>query len=236
MDVSYHGTQPYQACCLVRTVVEGVPVVFEDAHVIIVNKPPGLLSQPGRLIADSVSTRVIDACKDASGPMLVHRLDMDTSGLMMLAKNRDAHRVLSLQFEKREIGKRYRAVVQRPIIGLGGRIHAPLRLDLDNRPTQIICYQHGKKATTVWHADPLGGPNSVVLYPLTGRSHQLRVHMADPAGLGIPIKGDRLYGGATHESTVDRMYLHADLLAFNHPGTGMRTRVQCPAPFMSQLE
>lgn len=218
---------------MVTTRITGVPVVFEDESLIIVNKPAGLLSQPGKQIKDSVSVRVADAIKSASEPMLVHRLDMDTSGLLMLAKTRDTHRTLQQQFEKREIGKRYRAVLDSAPEGLGGRIHAPLRLDIDNRPTQIVCYEHGKKATTVWHRDPEGGANRVVLYPLTGRSHQLRVHLADPAGLGIPIRGDRLYGNASHVLPTDRMMLHADFLSFNHPLTGIRCSVECPAPFVS---
>lgn len=215
------------------TYVPGVPVVFEDDSLIIVNKPAGLLSQPGKHIKDSVSVRVAEAIDSETEPVLVHRLDMDTSGLLMLAKNRDAHRSLQQQFEKREISKRYRAELIAAPDGLGGRIHLPLRLDIDNRPTQIVCHEHGKKATTVWHRDSNAGVNSIVLYPLTGRSHQLRVHMADPAGLGIPIKGDRLYGKAPHDLPTDRMMLHADFLSFNHPSTGMRRSVVCSAPFVS---
>lgn len=219
-----------------NTRIPGVPVVFEDDSLIIVNKPAGLLSQPGKHINDSVSVRVAEAINSELEPVLVHRLDMDTSGLLMLAKNRDAHRTLQQQFEKREIGKRYRAVLTGVPEGVGGRIHVPIRLDIDNRPTQIVCYEHGKKATTVWHRDPGAGANSLVLYPLTGRSHQLRVHLADPAGLGIPIKGDRLYGKASHDRSTDRMMLHADFLSFNHPSTGIRCSVECPAPFVSPVK
>lgn len=215
-----------------NTCIPGVPVVFEDDSLIIVNKPAGLLSQPGKHIRDSVSVRVAEAIDSETEPVLVHRLDMDTSGLLMLAKNRDTHRLLQQQFEKREIGKRYRAELIAAPDGLGGRIHVPLRLDIDNRPTQIVCYEHGKKATTVWHRDTGAGINSIVLYPLTGRSHQLRVHLADPAGLGIPIKGDKLYGKVSHDQPTDRMMLHADLLSFNHPLTGKRCSVVCPAPFV----
>lgn len=208
-------------------------MVFEDDSVIIVNKPPGLLSQPGKYLNDSVSVRVAEAINSEAEPVLVHRLDMDTSGLLMLAKNKVAHRTLQQQFEKRVIGKRYRAVLTEAPVGLGGRIDLPIRLDIDNRPTQIVCYEHGKKSTTVWHRDPAKGANSIVLYPITGRSHQLRVHLADPAGLGVPIRGDRLYGKASHDRSSDRMMLHADFLSFNHPITGIRCSVECPAQFAS---
>jgi len=209
-----------------------VPIVFEDEVLIIVNKPAGLLSQPGKTISDSVASRIEFAYQGICTPILVHRLDMDTSGLLMLAKDRSTHRNLQQQFEHRKIGKRYRAVLEKPVEGLGGRIHLPLRLDVDNRPSQIVCYQQGKASTTVWHNDPETPGNSVVLYPLTGRSHQLRVHLADPDGLGIPIKGDRLYGEASHSAAGRRMLLHADFLAFDHPASGVRVAIHCPAPFL----
>lgn len=211
-----------------------VPIVYEDVSVIIVNKPAGLLSQPGKTVADSVVSRIALAYQGICTPTLVHRLDMDTSGLLILAKDRSTHRVLQQQFEHRKIGKRYRAVLSSTIEGLGGRIHLPLRLDIDNRPSQIVCYQFGKSSTTVWHKDPAAPNNGVVLYPLTGRSHQLRVHLADPGGLGVPIKGDRLYGGASHAEPDSRMLLHADFIAFDHPVTGKRVSIHSPAPFLEE--
>jgi len=147
--------------------------------------------------------------------------------LMLLAKNRATHRILQQQFEKRQVGKRYRARLERQPEGLGGRINVPLRLDIDNRPHQIVCFEHGKGAITAWHKASQA-TNDVVLYPLTGRSHQLRVHLADPAGLGIPIRGDRLYGSS---DTGERLMLHADFLSFYHPEDGSRVRYSCPAPF-----
>jgi tRNA pseudouridine32 synthase/23S rRNA pseudouridine746 synthase len=191
-----------------------------------------LLSQPGKLISDSVVSRIEFAYKGVCDPTLVHRLDMDTSGLLILAKDRSSHRNLQQQFEHRKIGKRYRAVLENSVEGLGGRIHLPLRLDIDNRPSQIVCYQFGKPSTTVWHKDPAALGNSLVLYPLTGRSHQLRVHLADPDGLGVSIKGDRLYGDASHVEPESRMLLHADFIAFDHPVTGERLSIHCPAPFL----
>lgn len=210
--------------------INDVPVIHEDATFIVVNKPSGMLSQPGKHIQDSVETRVRHALSLPSEPILVHRLDMDTSGLMLLARNRASHRILQQQFEKRQVGKRYRAVLEQKPEGLGGRINLPIRLDVDNRPTQIVCYKHGKSAITAWHQDA-DVVNGVVLYPLTGRSHQLRVHLADPAGLGIPIRGDRLYGTSGSLDADERLMLHADYLAFYHPKDGSRVKYSCPSPF-----
>jgi len=204
-------------------------VVFEDDTLIVVNKPSGLLSQPGRLISDSVLTRVLENRSQIRGPALVHRLDMDTSGLLLLAKSRSAHRHLQQQFEHRRIAKRYRAVLERPVSSLGGLIQLPLRLDIDNRPVQIVCYEHGKSATTLWHRHAGGSTGEIVLYPLTGRTHQLRVHLAHPLGLSNPVCGDRLYGSS--DSGEDRMLLHAELLKFEHPVTLSDQIVHVPTPF-----
>lgn len=214
--------------------IPGLPVVFEDDTLLVVDKPSGMLSQPGKQIRDSVLTRVLQARPSCTGPVLVHRLDMDTSGLLLLGKTRDAHRQLQQQFERRRIGKRYLArLVARPG-AIGGRIHLPLRVDLDDRPRQRICFEHGKWATTLWHVCERLGPHHVWLYPQTGRTHQLRVHMAHPDGLGLPVLGDRLY--ETHFQTgadrqhraqgtgqgASRLMLHAQWLAFDHPSNGQR--------------
>ena len=232
--------------------IPGLPVVFEDESLIVVDKPSGMLSQPGRMVSDSVLSRVLQARPQATGSVLVHRLDMDTSGLLLLAKNRNAHRVLQQQFEQRHIGKRYLARLCAEPSAQGGRIHLPLRVDIDDRPRQIVCKTHGKQATTVWHRCSRRSPGHVWLYPLTGRTHQLRVHMAHPQGLGMAISGDRLYEG--HYSSgrcVDQsspraacspvsaqdapetggLMLHAQLLAFDHPVTGIRKSFQSLPPF-----
>ena len=206
--------------------IPGLTVVFEDDTLLIVDKPSGLLSQPGRTEPDSVLTRAQKARPEASGPMLVHRLDMDTSGLLILAKTRSAHRTLQQQFEHRQVSKRYRAILSREPQGMGGRIHLPLRLDIDNRPRQIVCASHGKPSTTIWRRDTVNNSRGVLLYPLTGRTHQLRVHMAHVQGLGIPIEGDRLYGKQS-----PRLLLHSDYLAFDHPNSGVRQFITSPAPF-----
>lgn len=221
-------TQPLE--CF--TSVPGIPVVFEDDQIIVVDKPAGMLSQPGRTEPDSVVGRVRDACVDATGPMLVHRLDMDTSGLLILAKNRLAHRQLQQQFEHRQIGKRYRARLSAAPTVHAGTILLPLRLDINNRPRQIVCHEHGKPSKTLWRKSQTGSPRAIVLFPVTSRTHQLRVHLADPQGLGIAIEGDRLYGNVQHHDDGDRMMLHAEVLAFDHPQSGVRHTLTSPAPFI----
>lgn len=204
---------------------------FEDEHLLVVDKPTGVLSQPGKTMDGSMATQVLDAYPQATGPMLVHRLDMDTSGLMLFAKSRDVHRQLQQQFEHRKINKRYCAVLTKEPLGLGGHMQLPLRLDIDNRPVQIVCFQHGKSASTLWRVErekqmarTIG--RRVVFTPITGRTHQLRVHAAHRFGLNAPIVGDRLYG----EPAV-RLMLHADRLGFNHPVTNECIKIRSDAPF-----
>jgi len=209
--------------------IESLRIVHEDDRIIVVDKPSGMLSQPGRTVEDSVVTRVRSARPEASGPLMMHRLDMDTSGLLVLAKDADAHRQLGLQFERREIGKRYRARLERAAPASGGRIDLPMRLDIENRPRQIVCLDAGRRSVTLWRRVPGGDPRDIVLMPLTGRTHQLRVHAADPRGLGVPIAGDRLYGPAP--LPPGRLLLHAERLAFRHPGTGARQICHAVAPF-----
>lgn len=208
--------------------IPGLPIAYEDDWLIVVDKPSGMLSQPGRTVMDSVLTRVLQSRPSAEGPVLVHRLDMDTSGLLLLALKRSAHRHLQQQFEHRRIGKAYVARLERLPDALGGRIHLPLRLDIDDRPRQRVCHQHGKASTTLWHQRHHADPRELCLYPLTGRTHQLRVHLAHPEGLGIPIAGDRLYGSEAHPA--GRLMLHARFLAFDHPDSGIRHNLQSPLP------
>lgn len=207
---------------------------------LVVDKPSGMLSQPGKTEDGSVLTRVQDSGRRLHGPIIVHRLDMDTSGLLVLAKTRDVHRALGQQFEKRQVRKRYRARLEQPVAALGGRISLPIRLDIDNRPRQIVCHNHGKPSTTLWHRAEKDDACVIALYPLTGRTHQLRVHAAASQGLGIAISGDRLYGApnagvenlsGTSFVTNKRMLLHADFLEFRHPHRHQRQSVSSPAPF-----
>ncbi|MFK7994474.1 MAG: RluA family pseudouridine synthase [Granulosicoccus sp.] len=220
--------------------IKDLPVLYEDACLLVVNKPGGMLSQPGKTQDGSVLTRVLESDRELHGPVLVHRLDMDTSGLLLMAKKRGIHRALQQQFEKRQIRKRYRARLEHPVQALGGRIHLPVRLDVDNRPMQIVCRTHGKKSTTLWHRADISDARVVAFYPLTGRTHQLRVHACSPQGLGIAIAGDRLYGSAkscTKNSSAvnpvleNKLMLHADFLEFYHPETQHIQSVTCPAPF-----
>ena len=205
-------------------------IIFEDEVLLVINKPCGLLSIPGKETEDSVFTRIKKRYPKATGPLLVHRLDLDTSGLLLIAKNSDVHKKLQQQFIQRTIKKRYIAILSRPLnqtIKHTGVIELPLRVDLDDRPRQIVCYEHGKQAKTHWELiNRESETTRIYLYPETGRTHQLRVHMAHSTGLNTPILGDRLYGKAT-----DRLYLHAEKLSFIHPVTQVNTEIRSEAPF-----
>jgi len=206
-------------------------VVFEDDALVVVNKATGVLSQPGKYRDGSVETQVRRAHSDARGPLLVHRLDMDTSGLIVLGKTRLVHRNLQQQFQHRLIHKRYTALICNKPVSLGGLIELPLSGDWDNRPCQQVDFIKGKHASTSWRMADDGDCQKsddshcrVHLYPTTGRTHQLRVHMAE--GLQSPIVGDRLYG-----TQATRLMLHADRLVFNHPVTNVRTTISVDASF-----
>jgi tRNA pseudouridine32 synthase/23S rRNA pseudouridine746 synthase len=204
-------------------------IVFEDAWLVVVDKPSGLLSVPSRdtSVTDSVLARLRARYPRATGPLLVHRLDLDTSGLLVAALDPGTHADLQRQFLRREVHKRYVAWVQGHIRAEQGTIDFPMRVDLHDRPRQIHDPLHGKPAVTQWQVlERRGERTRVALFPLTGRTHQLRVHAAHPLGLGAPIVGDRLYG---HEG--ERLLLHAESLSFTHPHTGQRLCFERPAPF-----
>ena len=209
-----------------------LPVLFEDDALLVVNKPSGMLSQPGKTVDGSALTRVLQHIQAIEGPVLVHRLDMDTSGLLLMAKTRSVHRALQQQFEKRQVTKRYQGRLEKPTgaLGgaLGGAIRLPLRVDIDDRPRQIVCHEHGKPCYTLWHRSRNDDPHAITFYPLTGRTHQLRVHAASSSGLGNALAGDRLYGSST---TSGRLMLHADYLRFIHPLTQEYISLVCPSPF-----
>jgi tRNA pseudouridine32 synthase / 23S rRNA pseudouridine746 synthase len=203
--------------------------VFEDRWLMVVDKPVGLLSVPGRdpRLSDSVLSRLRARYPEASGPIVVHRLDLDTSGLMLAAKDPDTHGALQRQFLERQVEKRYVAWLEGMVAGEAGVIQLPLRVDLDDRPRQIHDPVHGKPAITEWRVIVRRrGRTRVAFTPRTGRTHQLRVHAAHAVGLGTPIVGDRLYGRPDR-----RMMLHAEALAFTHPHTGARIELARPAPF-----
>ncbi len=207
-------------------------VVFEDRWIVVVNKPCGLLSVPGRsgALRDSALVRLKRRYPDATGPLLVHRLDLDTSGLLLAAKDGETHSALQAMFARREIAKRYVAWLDGVVAGEAGTIELALRGDLDDRPRQVHDPIHGRPATTAWQVLARTATRTqVALFPRTGRTHQLRVHAAHPLGLAAPIVGDQLYA----RSVVDepRLLLHAEAIAFLHPRTGERFELALPAPF-----
>jgi tRNA pseudouridine32 synthase / 23S rRNA pseudouridine746 synthase len=201
-------------------------VVFEDDWLLVVDKPIGLLSVPGRhdRLRDSVLLRVRERLPSAA---VVHRLDLDTSGLLLLAKDETTYVELQRLFARRAIDKRYVAVLDGEVAGDRGQIDLPVRVDLLDRPRQIHDPAHGKAALTEWEVVARApGETRIAFWPRTGRTHQLRVHAAHPQGLGVPIRGDRLYG-----RPADRLYLHAESLAFDHPRTGARVALTSPPRF-----
>lgn len=215
---------------------EGVPAdepktVYEDRFIVVVEKPCGLLSVPGgsARLSDSVLTRLRARYPDATGPMLVHRLDLDTSGLLLAARDVATYVALQRQFALREIDKCYVAWLDGEVAGEAGQVALALRVDLDDRPRQIHDPVHGLAALTEWRVlSRAHNRTRVALFPRTGRTHQLRLHAAHPAGLAAPIVGDRLYGRSGVEG---RLMLHAESLAFVHPHTGARLVFERPAPF-----
>lgn len=200
---------------------------------VVIDKPSGMLSVPGKgpERADCVASRVATMFPDATGPLVVHRLDMDTSGLIVLGLDADAQRELSRQFERREIGKRYTAVVSGHLSEDSGVVDVPMRLDVDNRPVQIVDTELGKPSLTRWRVLERGpGSTRVELLPQTGRTHQLRVHMAH---IGHPILGDLLYGPQpATANAAERLLLHAQWLRLREPWTGGQpAEFERPAPF-----
>lgn len=207
----------------------GLTPIFVDATLIIVDKPAGLLSVPGRGAdkADCLVSRVQAMFPDA---LIVHRLDMSTSGLLLLARGEEMHRQLSRLFRERQVAKRYLAVVDGQLDADSGEVDLPLICDWPNRPRQKVDFAIGKHSLTKFRRldfDPAQQLTRVELEPITGRSHQLRVHMAE---LGHPILGDDLYGGRA-EKKSDRLLLHAMDLAFVHPLSGVALQFHCPPPF-----
>lgn len=192
-----------------------IEIVFEDDAILVVNKPDGLLSVQGKTLTDSVDERLQKIYPRSETPLIVHRLDMATSGLMLVAKTKEAHKKLQALFIKRTIKKRYVAILDGILETDSGFVDLPLRLDLDNRPHQLVCEEFGKKARTEYKVvEYKNGRTRIHFFPITGRSHQLRMHASHPRGLNIAIVGDNLYG------TIDeRLMLHAEWLQFRHPIT-----------------
>ena len=212
-------------------------VIYEDSHILAVNKQAGVLTIPGIDAPVSVYSMFRERYPDLKTPGIVHRLDMDTSGILLLAKTKLAHRGLQQQFENHIIRKRYLAVLE-GVVGArlprSGTISLPLRPDLQDRPRQMVDEAFGKTAETYYEIQrEEDGHTVVALYPKTGRTHQLRVHCAHADGLGCPILGDRLYGhvSAYGEDRPSRLYLHADRITFLHPASGEEMTLVCPSDF-----
>lgn len=207
--------------------MDPLDILHEDAHIVVVNKQSGLLSVPGRgeHLADCLLTRVQTAFP---GALLVHRLDRDTSGVMVFAMTPHAQRNLSMQFEKRTTKKTYVARVAGKIAERTGTVDLPLIVDWPNRPKQMVCHETGKPAVTDWRVLKSNDDETRVrLTPKTGRSHQLRVHML---ALGHPILGDPFY--ATGDAlNHPRLMLHSEELRINHPETTQGLRFRAKAPF-----
>ena len=208
---------------------EDLVIVYEDDDLVVIEKPAGLLSVPGRLPEhqDSAYLRVLAQYPHAK---ITHRLDMATSGILMFAKHRDAEVAVSKMFQARTVDKHYIALVQGQL-DAEGSVEVPLITDWENRPRQIVHFELGKPAKTLYQAlsyDTETDITRVLLTPITGRSHQLRVHMQY---LGHPILGDTLYATPEQQQLYDRLCLHATQLSFTHPKTGTQLSFDCPVSF-----
>ena len=202
-------------------------ILYEDDDLLVVNKPAGMLSVPGKEANFSVYDWARKQYPEATGPLIVHRLDMATSGLLLIAKKKEVHQHLQAQFKNRTIRKRYIARLDGIVGPDKGTISLPICPDPLDRPRQIVHETLGKLAVTTYEVLQRSEHQTwIAFYPHTGRTHQLRVHAAHPDGLNAPIEGDTLYG---RES--DRLYLHAELLEFDHPTTGKRIHIEKPADF-----
>ena len=204
-------------------------VVYEDDHLLVVNKPAGMLSVPGKGEVDSVYSRIRTLYPEAEGPLVVHRLDMAASGLLLIAKTKEVHQNLQAQFKNRTIKKRYIALLDGKVQQEKGSIDLPLCLNPLDRPRQVVDHEHGKTAITHYQVLKQTDTRTLIaFYPLTGRTHQLRVHAAHAEGLDCTILGDELYG-----RKADRLYLHAECLEFIHPVTGKQIRIEKKADFQA---
>lgn len=202
-------------------------IVFQDEAMVVINKPSGLLSVPGKTIKDSAYTRLQTLFPDVEGPFVIHRLDMVTSGLLVFALTKRANKSLQKQFITRGVQKRYVALLEGALTQTEGDISLPMRGDPDDRPRQLVCGDHGKHAETHWQLiEVKDGRSKVYMYPKTGRTHQLRVHSAHHLGLNIPIVGDALYG-----EKADRLLLHAERLEIDHPYSSERMVFQVDSEF-----
>ena len=207
---------------------KNLEIVYEDPWLSVINKPAGILSVPGKEDEVSVYSLMREQYPEADGPLTVHRLDMATSGLMLIAKTKRVHQNLQAQFKNRLVRKRYVALLEGIVPKDKGTVDLPLCLNPLDRPRQMVHTEHGKPAITDYQVlERLDGKRTrIAFYPRTGRTHQLRIHAAHPLGLHCPIIGDELYG-----EKADRLYLHAEYLEFTHPITGETVRITKEAEF-----
>lgn len=212
-----------------------IDIIYQDDYIAVINKPHELLSVPGKSISDCVFSRMKLLFPNATGPLIVHRLDMSTSGLMVIALTKQAYTNLQQQFIKRTVEKRYVALLsgcpQVVKVQGNGLISLPLAGDFDDRPRQMVCFETGKEAETRWELVAIEEKDKqsfarVHLHPKTGRTHQLRVHCAHYQGFNTPIKGDDLYG-----KKAERLHLHAEVLTLTHPNTNTKMTFTEPAKF-----
>ena len=219
-----HEPPPY----LVPHSTEEIAILYEDSDLLLVRKPDLLLSIPGRhpLNKDCLITRLQQQYPTAS---IVHRLDLDTSGIMVIPLNKPTHAHISRQFQLREVKKSYHAIVFGVVESDTGEVDLPIASDWENRPRQMICHERGKSALTRFEVLERDTDRTrVLLKPVTGRSHQLRIHMRE---LDHPILGCDMYAHETALGMADRLMLHASTLEFQHPSTGEWLRGKCPPDF-----
>lgn len=208
-------------------------ILWEDRWLVAIDKPSGMLSVEGKSGVRSVQDWFSEHYPDLLGPNIIHRLDQSTSGILILAKDKATHKAMQEQFVKRTVKKRYTALLRGVVVDDCGTIDLPMRLDYDNRPRQMVAAD-GKRAVTEYRVLSRDGARTrVEFYPITGRTHQLRLHSAHRLGLNAPIVGDEIYGvvDAGDTSAVSRLCLHASYLAFTHPHTGEEITISSPAEF-----
>jgi tRNA pseudouridine32 synthase/23S rRNA pseudouridine746 synthase len=206
---------------------KALDIIYEDDYIVAINKAPEYLSVPGKNPQPNSLEDLKKYFPEAEGPLLVHRLDMSTSGIMLAAKTKLMHQRLQRQFVLRKVKKQYIAVLAGIPTQMQGEIKLPLRVDLDDRPRQLVCEEYGSYAHTTYEVlETVNGETRIRLFPKTGRTHQLRVHAAHHLGLNCPIKGDDLYG-----QKAERLHLHAAKLGFYHPYTNEWMELNCEPDF-----
>lgn len=203
-------------------------IIYEDEWIVAIDKPAGMLSTPGKEAIDSISERLQKMYPTATGPLLVHRLDMATSGILVAAKTKEVHAQIQALFEARKVRKLYTALLDGTPLKKEGCINLPICPNPHDRPRQMVSFEHGKEAITYYKIVGEKGQNAIAEFNLvTGRTHQIRMHSAHPLGLNCPIKGDELYG-----KSADRLYLHATEVEFVHPITGKTILLKSEIPFL----